>query len=179
MEIEITKEKLLAAKDYMTNREKEQWVSQTAPKCFDRLEITADGEAQPPMYMVNSGLKARYLMSVFARHYMGEDFTADSNDSALMSEADYDRWAGSHVMNQLDRWKHDGAVRNKCFDLLEDYHELSKRLTAQLNGLLAVQNDTVIRQNDYLKKQTLEALPDLVKALSELQARTVESNASQ
>lgn len=165
--ITITKEMLLAADDYIPSSEKEAWVSDTASKCFDRLEITSDGEQMPQMYMVNTGLKSRYLMAMLLR-YLKQGYEAEENDPSLITEADYDRWASSHAINQIERWKKDVELRDKCYDILYDFHDLKKRLTSQLMGLLTVQNDSVLRQSQYMTTQ-LQTLPTVLEQLKELQ----------
>lgn len=166
----ITKEMMEAARDYLTNAEKEAFVAEFATRCFDKLAITGtDGEPAPDMYMVNSGLKARYLMGAFAKLYFGAPFEGDE-----MSEEEYDLWAGSHVLNQVERWKREAELRDKCYDLLADFKDLEKRLSTQINGLLNVMNDTVLRQNDYMAAQVKE-LPAMLKALQELQEGKGES----
>lgn len=164
----ITKEMLLTARDYVPNAVKEAWVGEKAKLCFDRLEIKADGEKMPNMFLLNTGLKARYLMTALIDLYFRLEYEQDENDAGLMSEDDYDRWAGSHAINQIERLKSDAEARNKCFDLLSDYKDLEKRFSSQLNGLLAVQNDTVLRTAEYAKTQSTEAMPELAKALQEL-----------
>lgn len=163
----ITKEIMLAASDYMTLQAKEEWTEKVAPRCFDKLGITADDEPLPPMYMVNMGLKNRYLMAALAQYLM-QPYEPDETDESLMSRGDYDKWAGSHVFCQIDRLKACKEARDKCYDLLYDFHELEKMLSAQLNGLLTVQNDYVIRQNEYTATQIKE-LPQVIEQLKNLQ----------
>lgn len=164
----ITEEMIAAANDYLPNAAKEEWVSETAAKCFNRLAITADDEEMPPMYMVNEGLRRRYLMKAFADLYMKQRTNADVKDDALMDEEEFDRWAGSHVFEQLQRMKHIVAVRDKCYDILADFKDLEKRLSSQLTGLLAVQNDFVLRQSQYTASQMKE-LPQILQALQDYQ----------
>lgn len=167
--ITITKEMMEAARDYVSNAEKEAFVAECATKCFDKLAITADGEAAPDMYMVNSGLKARYLMGAFAVLYLNRtDVSFEETDALLMTSESYDLWAGSHVLNQVERWKRDSDLRDKCYDLLADYKDLEKRLSTQINGLLNVMNDSVMRQNEYMAAQVKE-LPAMMEKLKELQ----------
>lgn len=166
--ITLTKEMLLAAKSYIPNAEKEMWVADTAAKCFDRLSIAVDGDPVPDMYIINTGLKYRYLMTALVSKYFGMEYEADEKDTALMSEADYDRWASGHVFCEIDRWKRDKDVVDKCFDLLYDYHDLEKRFSSQIASLLGVQNDPVMRQAQYGVAQ-LKELPKLLTQLRELQ----------
>ena len=122
----------------------------------------------PPMYMVNAGLKCRYLMGAFVKLYIGTEFAHDESDAWLMSEADYDKWAGSHVMNQLERWKHDNVLKYKAYDIIADYKDLEKRFSTQLSGLLLVQNDSVIRTNQ-LSSAMMKEIPTVLEQLKELQ----------
>lgn len=171
MEIIITKELLSGARDYIPDAVKEAWTAENAPKCFDKLAITADGEAMPPMYMANSSLKARYLMGAFVGLYLGLDFEPeDEEHPALMSVAEYDRWAGSHVFNQVERMKRFMEIRDKCFDILSDYRDLEKRFHAMIGSLLTVQNDSVIRQNE-MTNAAVKELPEIMKQLEALQKK--------
>lgn len=159
------------ARDYIPLAVKEAWVADNAPKCFDKLAITADDEAMPPMYMVNTGLKSRYLMGALVGLYLGLDFAAESADNpALMSVEEYDEWAGNHVMNQLERMKHDTTFKFKAYDLIADYKDLEKRLSTQLTALMTVQNDSVIRQSELMTNQMKE-LPALLEQLKALQEK--------
>lgn len=175
--IELTKEAILAAEDYIPVTIKEQWVTDCADKCFDRLSITADGEQMPPMYMINESLKARYLMGAFVGMYLGLKYEPDGSDALLMGVEDYDKWAGSHVFNQIERLKRDPDVRDKCFDLLCDYRALEKRFHSSIIGLLTVQNDSVIRQQDLMATQ-MKQMPELMRQLRELTGK-VEEDAEQ
>lgn len=168
--IELTGDIMQKARDYVPLAEKEAWVAENAPRCFDKLAITSDGEPVPPMYMVNAGLKSRYLMGALVKLYFeATPFTPETD--WLMTEADYDRWAGSHIMNQLERMKHDTTYRYKAYDLTADFKDLEKRFSTQITGLLTVQNDSVIRQNELSAAQFKE-LPDILKQLKELQGET-------
>lgn len=165
--MEITKEMIEKARDYVTNAEKQKWVDTTATKCFDQLSIKLGEETLPTMYMVNASIKSRYLMTALISLYFGEKFKGDETDEGLMCEEDYDKWAGSHIVCQIDRWKRDADIRDKCFDLLHDYHELEKRLSSQITGILTVQNDMVVRQSQY-SADMMKQLPAMLKELKDL-----------
>lgn len=168
MEIIITKELVSGARDYIPDAVKEAWTAENAPKCFDKLAITADGEAMPPMYAVNSSIKARYLMAAFAGLYLNAEYEAEKDNAALMTVAEYDRWAGSHVFNQMERLKRFDDVRDKIFDIIEDYRSLEKRFHAAVGNLLNVQNDPVIRQNE-VTSNAVKELPTLLAQINALQ----------
>ena len=171
----ITAQDIEKANNYVPLDKKEEWVSINASKCFDKLAITADGEDMPPMYMVNVGLKNRYLMAALAKMYLNKQYNSDVRDAALMSVEDYDTWAGSHIFCQIDRLKAVKEARDRCYELLYDYHELEKMLSAQIHGLLEVQNDYVMRQGEYTSTQ-LKDLPQLMEQLKALQQAREEDN---
>lgn len=166
----ITKEMMLAAQDYVPLGIKEVWAAENAPKVFNQLAITAGGQQMPPMFAVDTGLKSRYLMAALAQLYFSAEYEADERDSALMSVECYDTWAGSHVMNQIERLKResDAGIKAKAFDLLSDYKDLEKRFSTQILNLLNVQNDTVLRQSTQMSANVKE-LPKLLEQLEELQ----------
>lgn len=166
--ITITEKMLLSARDYVPYEEKEAWVNETASKCFDRMLITVDDDSMPPMFKVNVGLKNRYLMAAFASLYMRVEFESDPSDATLMSVAEYDKWASGHVFNQIERWKKDLELRDKCYDLLADFKSLEKWLMSEMNGLLDVQNDAVLRQSQ-INTLAFKELPTLLEELKELQ----------
>ena len=168
MSIEITKEMLTAAKDYVPISVKGEWVQEVAERCFDRLSITYGEEQMPPMYAINTEVKSRYLMGFFVQNYLGILGGEVTSEPWLMPEEEYDAWAGSHIFGQIDRWKHDAEVRDKCYDLMADYKDLEKRLSSRISGMLAVQNDPVIRQTQDMAKQ-MESLPALLEQLKQLQ----------
>lgn len=167
--ITLTSEMMERARDYVPLAEKEEWCAENAPRVFDKLAITADGEAMPPMYMVNAGLKSRYLMAALVKMYFCvHEIIGEPDNEWLMSENEYDRWAGSHIFNQLERMKRDAWLKIKAFDLLADYRDLEKRFSTQISGLLAVQNDPVIRQNE-LSAVMVKQFPQVMQALKEYQ----------
>lgn len=168
MRHEVTREMMEQARDYVPLREKEAWVAENAPKVFDRLSITSDNEAMPEMYMVNTGMKSRYLMTALVKMYFGVGIEADRENEWLMTEAQYDEWAGSHVFNQLERWKRDNGLKFKAYDIMYDYKDLEKRFSAQISSLLSVQNDSVIRNAQYTAAQFMQ-LPNILEQLKELQ----------
>lgn len=168
---QLTKAIMEQARDYISLAEKEAWVAENAPKCFDKLSITADGKPVPPMYMVNTSLKSRYMMAALVGLYFGEKIEGTSDDKWLMSEKQYDEWAGSHIINQMERMKQDAALRFKTYDIMADYKDLEKRFSAQLSGLLAVQNDSIIRQSEMVDNQVKAELPKLLMQLKEMQEK--------
>lgn len=166
----LTRDMMLSARTYLPLTEKMTFVSENAPKCFDRLQISAGDEAMPPMYMENTALKSRYLMFALLTKYLHLLVNVEIENkkpSELLTEEDYDYYAGGHVFSQIERFKSDATLRDRCFDLLGDYRDLERRMNAQIAGLLAVQNDPVMRQS-MLMRADMMALPGLMDELKKL-----------
>lgn len=161
---EVTRERMEAARDYMPLKEKEAWLDKVAAHCMDVLKIRVEDADMPDMYMANSGKKSRFLMAALLGYYFGE---ADVKPDELMDYEQYDRYAGSHIVSQIERWKSDLSLRNKCYDLLSDWRDLTMRLGCTISGLLEVQNDTVLRQNMAMNDE-MAKLPGLMEELRKL-----------
>ena len=151
MEFQLTKEIMESARDYLTLAEKCAWVDAVAPHCIDAMKITIgeDNQPMPDMFIISHDRKSRFLMTALVMIYMGISIP-DMDDKPItdcMSAEDYDVYAGAHIINQIERMKSDAKLRSKCFDLLADYKDLTKRLSMQIEGLVAVQNDSVVRQS--------------------------------
>lgn len=168
--IQITKENLMRMPDYVPLREKMQFVKEAADLCFDRVELKIDGGLDsmpmPPLYKENTAIKSRVLMAAYAKLYLNE-LCEFEKSPWLMTESDYDRFAASHIMNQIERMKrYDGEVRDKAFDVISDMRDLEKRLNTEIYGLTQVMNEPVTRVIMAVQSQTT---PEAVSgALNEL-----------
>lgn len=169
-QVEITKEILEKARDYVPEREKRAFVNLRAERVFDRIALSNDGNPYPDMYLINASIRQRYLNGILAHFYFGHSFDAEGADELLMTEEDSDRWSGSHVPGQVEAWKRDPDVRGKAFNLLSDYKDFCRRFDERIRGVMAIQNDSVIRQQ-ILNEQTLKELPGLMEQLRGLADR--------
>lgn len=138
------------AESYVPIRKKAEFVKYCAERCFDKLNITATSgndtlSAMPPMWKENSELKARYMMGGLLKLYLKQEAQTDENDEWLLTEQEYDRWAAAHILNQIERMKSNASLRDKCFDLLQDYKTLEKMLNTEVYGLIRAMNDSVSR----------------------------------
>ena len=112
----LTEEGLLAARDYVPLMEKAAFAAECAGRCFDRMEVRVEGGQVLPYFKENVERRSRYLMGGFVKLYLGEDFEPVEGETYLMSADDYDRWAGGHIFNQIDRMKGKGPeLRDKAF----------------------------------------------------------------
>lgn len=171
----LTRDHLAAAKTYLPLAQKEAFCRKNSERCFDRLKITMDkGDELPPLWMENTALKKRYLMTALVRDYLG---LACEEEDDLMTEADYDRWAGAHIFMQLERLKKEkGAVCDTCYDLLSDYFELSKMFESQMKGRLNAMNDPVSRQQ-IVSDMAIKQLPKAMEIMRMLQEKGAQNGA--
>lgn len=171
----ITAEDIEKATEYVPFAEKLYFVQMVADKCFDTLNITADSGSEsipmPPMYKENTGLKMRFALGAFVKLYLNKEFESVENEEFLMSLDDYDKWAGGHIFNQIERLKNTSPdLRNKCFDLLQDYKTLEKMLNTEVYSLLQVMNEPVNRILSHIgSTASPETLMGLVEELKGLQ----------
>lgn len=181
----LTEQDVKKANTYVPLSAKIAFVEYAAERCFDRLNVTMNDGAgldlpMAPMYKENMALKSRYLMGALVKSYLGKDYEPVENDDWLMAQDDYDRWAGGHIFNQLERMKGcGGQVREIVFDLLADYRDLEKRLTVEVRGMLAVMNEPVNRIISTMQSQTTpEAFARGKAKLEELTAELEEYKAA-
>lgn len=162
--ITITKEQFTSARSYVPQAEKIAFVEGVATKCFDVLNISgtdsndAMAANMPPMYKENTFAKARFLMGALLKMYLGVDFEPVEGETYLVSQDDYDRYAGGHILNQIERFKSDTALRDKSFDLLQDYRDIEKRLNTEIYGLLQCMNDPTSRLLAALSQSAREGI---------------------
>lgn len=140
---------LAEARTYMPLMKKTEIASRCAERCLEEVRITTEGRSAgetPPMYRESTQKKARYLMGILLRWYLKRDFDGAEGDEWLMSADDYDRWAGDHLMHQIERMKAEGGEsRNRAFDLIGDFREMEKRLNSEIYADLQIMNDPVAR----------------------------------
>lgn len=168
----ITEDVIKNAYTYVKIADKRDFVNEVAVKCFDAMEISASVDGNningldiPTMYKENSYKKSKYLMSALVRMYLGYNVETEQGDAWLMTDEEYDKWSCGHIMNQIERYKSNAECRDICFDLLQDYRDLEKRLNVEIYGMLNVMNDTVARllssisattSKEYMEKQVEE-----------------------
>ena len=120
-----------------------------------------------PNYCESSMNKARVLMSVLMAMYLhvwGED------TKYLCDIEEYDKWAGAHVLNQLERFKA-GKYREKAFDILADYREMEKCLNSAIYAVLRELNDPVRRFMEALGTMaSAEGIQSAIETIKEAEA---------
>lgn len=192
MAITITEEELLKANTYMSIAAKESLTRYAAELCVEPVEIaTSSGEAVPPRYRENRRLRQQFLYGILARYYLQRSFKEQEIEYTnpktgakaltavrqLMDTEDYDEWAGSHVINQIERFKrgHSQEAANAAFDLLYDFKALEMMFLGAIRDELEKQNDFLPRVSDLLASQiTPDSLQAMLGDIENMQAQIEE-----
>ena len=145
----LTAEDIEKAESYIPLLKKMELVSAISEKCFETLNITANSEstqmAMPPVYREDTFRKSRYLMGIFAKLYLKDEIGTEGDDEYFIAVDEYDKYAGGHIFEQLNRFKSDAKLRDKCFDMFNDYKDICWRLDNSMKGLMTAMNDPVSR----------------------------------
>lgn len=178
--ITITEETINNGVSYALCEVKEKFVEDVYMKCLNRVDVNLDDSGNAPMpymYMENTFLKSRYLMTALAKFYLRMDVETEDSDMWLMTRNEYDRFGASHVIGQLNRFRNNNPdLKDKVFDLLRDYSDLERRLSNAIRSGLTVMNDPANRifqkitmdvSEEALASQK-EQLEDLKKQFAEL-----------
>ena len=175
---EITKNMLMGAKDYLTLAEKEGIASALAPACIKKIWDFGYEEGryyeekdmlpgQIPIWGEDQAAKSAGFLGAVMYFYFGEEI----GENITLTPEQYDMYAGSHVFNQIERFKADPATKNKAFDILSDIRDLEKRINCATYSLLQAKNDVAKRIMDTLQQLlaagSLETVMDAVKEAQE------------
>lgn len=169
--ITITEEDILGAQTYTPLSAKELLTRAIAALCVEPVEVKAEeNESLPPMFRENRKLRHQFQMGILAtllrREYPLQKVTyrhsEDGEEHELtwcMDEDEYDIWAMSHVMNQLERMKKSGnkTVVNRLFDLLYDYKAIELMLTGAIRDELEAHNDIFNRAMQFFSVSATQA----------------------
>lgn len=174
MEFELTKDMLKGAKTYMPLAVKRELAHEVAYACvkpmkrvkWDGVHILPQDEAEalrddpsalPDIMEEDIALKMCLLQNVLLSWYFDVDMDPGEDAYAL-----YDRYAGSHLMNQLERFKSDRETKNIAFDLTEDWREFKKMVDTIIYNYKMAANDPLKRFDAML---TVFSSPENLQAL--------------
>ena len=175
---EITKEMLMNARDYLTLNEKEGIAAAVAPACVKKIWDYNYEEnryyeekdllpGQVPIWGEDQAAKSAAFIGAVMYFYFGEAI----GENLTIDRETYDKYAGSHVFNQIERFKADPATKNKAFDILSDIRDLEKRINCATYSLLQAKNDVAKRIMDTFSQifaaGSLETVIDAVKDAQE------------
>lgn len=174
---EITEDMMRKAESYLSLSAKEAIVQTVLPGCVKRIfdydyEKDAyqtkedDLPTTMPMYGEDTAFKSRVVLGTVLHFYLGIDIGEN-----LSIEPDvYDLYAGSHIMNQIERFKANPELKSKSFDMLADIRDFEKRLNCAVYSLLQLKNDVGGRVLNALGvMMSQEALENVIRATNEAQ----------
>lgn len=165
----ITEEIILNAESYIDIDAKSILAREFAKDCIVEANISIKNGEQtdvlPPRYQEDPKSKSLYGMMTLLDQYL-HLLERDDKDDITFTERDFDEWGRACVMNQLDRFKSSKniEVRNKVYDILDDYREFYRMLGVEIAALVANKNDPLSRFLDYF---SMSITPDMVKDVIE------------
>ena len=162
---QLTEQSILDAASFIPIGKKSAIAKAIAQKCIEKVEMAVkDGDSVtpiPPRYQESSLMRMMSNMLIFLKNYLGvinvEDFTEET----------YNEWGSVAIFNQVERFKmsKNMEVRNKVYDLLDDYRELCRMIGSEINSLLDANNDFVYRF--FLMSSQLPSVEDIAKMRDE------------
>jgi hypothetical protein len=108
-------------------------------------------------------MKSLFGMMVLLSYYL-HLIPADENGEVSLTAQEFDEWGEASVMNQLERMKSskNAEIKNKIYDILDDYRDFYRMLGVEISSLIANKNDFLVRLLQYF---TAEITPDALKGL--------------
>ena len=161
----ITEEIILNATTYLPIETKSVMAREFAKECVSEVQVSIDENDStsvlPPRYQENPMLKSLYGMMTLLDQYL-HLIVRDENGDATLNVEEFDEWGKSCVMNQLDRMKSSKnvEVRNRVYDILDDYREFYRMLGVEISALVANKNDFLSR---FLQYFSMSITPDMFK----------------
>lgn len=168
---EITEEMVVNATSYIPLAKKIGAAKTYAPECIEEVEISlqklqADTLLTlPPLCKENDLIEQLRLLNMFLTLYLHieveEPFTPEA----------YDKYASSHPINQLERFKANPALKSKVFDILADYRELKNYFQREIVALIKIRNDgwerTLTGISVMSSPEALKAMVEEIQKISE------------
>lgn len=191
--IVITSEIVKNATDYIPLMKKQEMAETIAQKCIVKvlMKYTEKGDGtdsvpMPDRYQEYHMYTNLYLMGVLAHEYLHIPYEGDGTGKEIIDYENlkmpanvYDQWGASHVLNQLEQMKTDRELREKVFDLLNDYKDFRWMLAHEIDILLGHNNDVVTRMMQALgasiKEMAADSMQELGEALQGEQPQEAES----
>lgn len=171
----LEKKHIVEAVDYIPIMEKQKIADDIAAKCILELPIKANDKAMPAMYGEDSFKKNRFLLGILIKKYLGIDFDGAMGEKYFLSADEYDRFGSGHIMNQIERFKSDTEIRDKCFDILFDFKDFEKKLNGEIYMLLNAMNDPCTRILAMVESQsTPEAMKEAIEQMNEARKNLAE-----
>lgn len=159
----ITEDIILNSTLYIPIAKKSALARTFAEDCISKVEIKLNDDVLPPRYQENPMMKSLYGMMTLLAEYL-HMLPTDDDGNVSIGAATFDEWGEASIMNQLDRMKSskNQEIRNRVYDILDDYREFYRMLGVEISSILANKNDMLSRFMQYFQS---EITPDLMKGL--------------
>lgn len=141
----ITENLVRNANDYIPLERKVAMAKAIAPKCIEKSKTAEQNQkgleflALPTLWVDDLETKNLYTMVVLLTEYLKIKVPDDFTDEI------YDEYASTHILNQLERFKSNLSLKDKVFDLLNDFRDFKKILDTEIFNEKEVRNDPVAR----------------------------------
>lgn len=162
---QLTEQDILNATTYMPLNRKAAMARFIAEQSVVPVNIAAEEGGNPikflpQRYAENYQSRSVGQMLVLLQYYLNQPLQEG------FGEKQFDEWGESSVFNQLDRFKQskNPEVRNKVYDLLDDYREFCKYAGNEIAMELSVRNDSIARVMAWLSK---EIPPEIIARIRE------------
>lgn len=161
----ITEDLIRQATSYVPLSIKGAFAKTRADECLEKVDISVQKLeadtllALPAMWQENTVIKQAVLMYAFLTLYLHVENVPNN-----FSVEDYDKYAHTHPLNQLERLKTNSAVKEKVFDIIADYKEFKKMLDIEIYNVKTAKNDGMERA---LAAISVISSPEAVKAMAE------------
>ena len=159
----ITEDIILNATLYIPIAKKSALARTFAEDCISKVEIKLNDDVLPPRYQENPMMKSLYGMMTLLTDDL-HVLPTDDDGNVSIDAATFDEWGEASIMNQIDRMKSskNQEIRNRVYDILDDYREFYRMLGVEISSILANKNDMLSRFMQYFQS---EITPDLMKGL--------------
>ena len=141
----VTEDLLRNASDYIPLSRKVAIAKVIAPKCIAKSKTAQQNQkgleflSLPTLWVDDLETKNLYTMSVLLTEYLKIEIPEEFTDET------YDEYASTHILNQLERFKSVLSLKDKVFDLLNDFRDFRKILDTEIFNEKEVRNDPVAR----------------------------------
>ncbi len=159
----ITEEIINNANSYIPLAEKIATAKIYADNCVVPVEVSITKiEANeflnlPQLWEDDNYMKEIYLLQFFLKKYLKIDIKNDFDSN------EYDKYAKDFPMNQMERFKTNPNVKDKVFDILQDFKKFKKIFDSEMFNLKSNKNNSLER---FMASITLLSSPENVGAMT-------------
>ncbi|MBQ0125484.1 MAG: hypothetical protein KBS59_04065 [Clostridiales bacterium] len=164
----ITREMMETARSYMPLGVKKELAENIAELCLKDIDIAPQNKigektlAYPRLKGENALLREILLLNTLLGFYF--DIEVDEKEDPYES---YDRYNEENILSQINRWKTDVELKEKCYDLLDDFKKFEKIVNTEIRNRREAENDILAR---FTAAITVYSDPETIKkAMSEIE----------